>query len=70
MRALATIYEMTPRMHETADERTARALRARRSYLGKTQEEMVDESEGSQKWGLGRDAPYFSTGRDSPRVSV
>lgn len=24
----------------------------------------------SQKWGLGRDAPYFSTGRDSPRVSV
>ena len=46
MRALATLYEMTPREKGRSDNRAARALRARRSYLGKTQEEMVDASGG------------------------
>lgn len=46
MSALATLYEMTPRRKDPSDDRIARALRARRSYLGKTQEELVDESGG------------------------
>lgn len=47
MPALATLYEMTPRRtNDPGITRAARALRARRSYLGKTQEQIADETNG------------------------
>lgn len=46
MQAFATLYVMTPRRKDPAGDRAARALRARRSFLGKTQEQMADESNG------------------------
>lgn len=44
--ALATLYVMSPKRKTQPDSRVARALRARRGYVGKTLEQIADESGG------------------------